>query len=340
MNGGSMTGQEILLSGAYPRLALAVLADEGYTTPYVLRELGLDEDILEAPMTPIVHHYHILEFARRNVSGFRVSMAERCGINTLGPLVPALLAARCAREAWLIAATYIPMLDTSATIDLEESTIGCLLVVKHLAMSDANALDFAFASAHIAASIVHAGSTSADFKITADYYNMGDFTDAPKWGDHLAKQDNRDRRVEIYIPDEVADKKWPQSTEAQLRVQLDVLEEQLARINAKPSLKMKIEKAYASMKVASGQPVKTPEQAAEYLHMSVGEVNRRLAKHDSTLKQIFLEYATRWAVLLIEDTNMSVDEVNELTYQLSSASNFTRTLKQRTGKTFTEIRGG
>ena len=102
MNSENKIGQEVLLSGDYPRLALDILSQEGYAAPGVLRELSLPLDLLEAEMVPVEHHYRIIEFARANVNRFSVTMAERCGVNTLGPLAPAVMSARCAREALLI----------------------------------------------------------------------------------------------------------------------------------------------------------------------------------------------------------------------------------------------
>jgi AraC-like DNA-binding protein len=335
-----IAGQDVLLTASYPRLALSILNEQGYPPHFVFRDLGIDPEILEVPMTPIENHYRIIEYARGAVKGFSVLMAERCGIQTLGPLSPAILSARCAREAWLIAATYIPLLDTSCSIDIVESSTGMLLDIRHSMVSDANALDFAFASTHIASSIISAGLTTVDFEIAADYYNMGDFTDSPKWGQHMAKQDDGPRRVEIYISDTLADRPWPHSTEAEVRAALDALDEMMQAMNAKPSLKVKIEKALASTRVKDGRPLSTPQEIAGYFRMSLKDINRRLTKYDTTVKQIFLEYATRWAVVLIEDTDKSIEEINMLTYQVSDSSSFARTLKQRTGKTFTEIRRG
>ncbi|MEK9655669.1 MAG: AraC family transcriptional regulator ligand-binding domain-containing protein [Halieaceae bacterium] len=338
MNSGNEIGQEVLLSGDYPRLALDILAQAGFATPGVLRELSLPADLLELEMVPIEHHYRIIEFARANVNRFSVTMAERCGVNTLGPLAPAVMSARCAREALLIASIYIPILDRSANIELQESVNGVSVVVEHIVMSEANAMDFALASFHICASIIAAGLTSVEFEVRADYYNMGPLEHKPVWGSHMCKKDDGPMRVELWIPAAIADKKWAHTTEARMRKERDRLDDLLESIKLKPSLKVKLEKGYASADVRKGNPLLTPQESAEYFGMTVDAINARLKKHKTSLKKIWTHYATRHAINLLQETGLDLNEVNRLTVQASSASNFTRFMKTQTGLTPTEIR--
>ena len=340
MNGDSMIGQEVLLSADYPRLALSIMEGEGYGAPGVLRELNLPASLLDDEQVPIEWHYRIIEFGRGNIADFRTKMAERCGVVTLGPLLPAVLASRCAREALLLVATYIPMLDRSCDLQIAEGHKGLSLLVRHSMMSDANCVDFAVASFHIAACIIAAGLTTTDFDIKADYYNMGEIGTPLRWGDHMVKEDDGDRRCEIYISSELADRRWAHTTAARYYAEREKLDEIMRMINAAPTLKAKIEKGYASSDVRRGKPMQLPQQTADYFNMTIPQINDRLKKHGTTLKKIWMQYAVRHAIVLAQETDLTLEEINDLTMQHSSTSNFTRAIKKHTGYTLTELREG
>ena len=336
MNGD--TGSEIVLGGAYPRVALDILREYGFVPDFVIRELNLSQTIHTDSFVQIQDHWRIIEFGRANISNFRVKMAERCGINTLGPLMAPIMSARCAREALLIASIYIPLLDKSAQLDLIDSSNGLILKIQNITMSEANAQDFAYASFCIAASIVAAGLATTDFVMRAQYYNMGPLGKTIKYGSHIAKTDDGPRRLEIWLPTQVADRPWPQSTEEMMRHQLDMLDEALAAQGSRPTLLLKIEKLLSSAQVRTGKPMATMEEVADHVNLDVATVNARLKKHNTTLKKKWLQYAVKHAEILAIETNKSVDEINALTLQASSASNFARTFKQHTGTSVSEIR--
>lgn len=337
-----MIGQDVLLNADYPRIALALLEESGLPKAKVIRELALPgDDIMTQAQIPVAYYYRIIEYGRTNVAEFSNKMALRCGVNTLGPLLLPVMSGRCAREALLILATYIPEVDRTVSTRIIESSDGMTIEIMHTAMSDANAMDFALAAFHITASVVGAGLCSIDFDVHADYYNMGPLPEPHlRWGSHMAKTDDKHRRVELFFPAQVVDKPWPQNNEERLRAEIEKVDALFAEINVKPSLKTKLEKAYASSDVRSGKPMHLPEQTCEYFGMTREAIDARLKKHDTSLKKIWTHYAVRFAVVLTQETDKSISEINDLTLQVSSTSNFTRIIKQHTGLTFTEIREG
>lgn len=328
------------LAAAYPRLALSIIDRVAGRGPAsVLGELGISEGLWNSEFVPFEDHLKIIALGRSLIPDFSARMAAKCGINTLGPMQPAILSARCGREAWVIASIYIPILDNTSDISFEGTAEGCSLILRRtVEMNDADEVDFCMAGANIAGSILAAGLSSSGFPLYCTYYNMGPLPETTAWGTHVAAQDGGGKRLVVHVDAATADTHWFTSTEANMRSELDKLDDLLDALNKRPGVYRKLDKALSSCEVRVGKPMPCIEEICDYMHMSKASINNRLKRSQTTVDKMRRQWAIKHAITLGRETDLPWDVINDLTTQVSTVSNMNKQIKGVTGMTLTEIR--